>query len=73
MPHAQGRSVGTTLLNHAKSLHPRLHLWTFQRNDRARRFYEERGFVLVRQTDGSGNDEKEPDALYLWKASCRDA
>jgi putative acetyltransferase len=45
-----------------------LHLWTFQRNDRARRFYEGRGFVLVRQTDGSGNEEKEPDALYVWEA-----
>jgi hypothetical protein len=44
----------------------RLQLWTFQRNLRARGFYEARGFALVRQTDGSDNEEKEPDALYLW-------
>ena len=30
------------------------------------RFYEARGFALVRETDGSGNEEREPDALYLW-------
>jgi GNAT superfamily N-acetyltransferase len=68
LPSAQGRGIGTTLLNQAKAPHSRLHLWTFQRNNRARRFYEGQGFALVRQTDGSGNDEKEPDALYLWEA-----
>ena len=40
---------------------------TFQRNANARRFYEARGFALVRQTDGSDNEEKEPDALDLWR------
>ena len=44
-----------------------LHLWTFQRNAQARRFYEARGFALVKETDGAANEEKEPDALYLWK------
>jgi len=34
--------------------------------DATARFYEARGFALVRETDGSGNEEKEPDALYLW-------
>jgi hypothetical protein len=32
----------------------------------ARRFCESRGFALVRETDGSGHEEKEPDVLYLW-------
>jgi hypothetical protein len=41
-------------------------LWTFQRNAQARRFYEARGFVLIQETDGARNEEKEPDALYLW-------
>jgi hypothetical protein len=31
----------------------------------ARRFYEARGFALIQETDGTGNEEKEPDALYL--------
>ena len=45
----------------------RLTLWTFQRNLRARRFYEANGFVAVRETDGAGNEEKEPDVLYRWE------
>jgi putative acetyltransferase len=43
-----------------------MQLWTFQRNAKARRFYENRGFALVRETDGADNMEKEPDALYRW-------
>ena len=66
LPEAQGRGVGTELLDVAKRAFDRLQLWTFQRNAPARRFYETRGFVLVEQTDGAGNEEKEPDARYLW-------
>jgi GNAT superfamily N-acetyltransferase len=69
LPKAQGRGVGTELLQVAQRFFDRLHLWTFQRNLRARRFYEARGFVLVRETDGAGNEEKEPDALYRWTRS----
>jgi GNAT superfamily N-acetyltransferase len=66
LPEAQGRGVGTQLLDSAKRASERLQLWTFQRNTRARRFYEARGFVLAEQTDGARNEEKEPDARYLW-------
>jgi GNAT superfamily N-acetyltransferase len=66
LPEAQGRGVGTELLQVAQNAFDRLQLWTFQRNDRARRFYQARGFALVRETDGAANEEKEPDALYLW-------
>jgi GNAT superfamily N-acetyltransferase len=66
LPEAQGRGIGSSLLRQAQTSFERLQLWTFQRNRRARRFYEAHGFVLVRETDGSGNEEKEPDALYLW-------
>jgi hypothetical protein len=38
----------------------------FQRNAPARGFYEARGFALVEETDGARNEEKEPDACYLW-------
>ncbi|MDX3971240.1 MAG: GNAT family N-acetyltransferase [Bradyrhizobium sp.] len=65
-PAAQGRGFGTELLNVAKGAYDRLDLWTFQRNASARRFYEMRGFALVEQTDGARNEEKEPDARYLW-------
>ena len=66
LPRTQGRGVGTKLLWVAKAAFPRLSLWTFQRNTGARRFYEGRGFVATEQTDGTGNEEKEPDVLYRW-------
>ena len=67
-PPAQNRGVGTALLDHVKGLRPeRLELWVFQKNDGARRFYERHGFNLVRLTDGAGNMEQEPDALYEWR------
>ena len=69
LPKAQGRGVGTELLQVARSSFDRLQLWTFQRNVQARRFYQAKGFALVQETDGAGNEEKEPDALYLWTRS----
>ncbi|KGT74955.1 acetyltransferase [Bradyrhizobium japonicum] len=66
LPAAQGRGVGTELLDVAKAAYDRLELWTFQRNTPARRFYEARGFTLVEQTDGARNEEREPDARYVW-------
>ncbi|HMR33271.1 MAG TPA: GNAT family N-acetyltransferase [Geminicoccaceae bacterium] len=66
LPHRQGQGVGGSLLRPAKAAWPVLQLWTFQRNAAARRFYEVNGFVAVRETDGSGNEEREPDVLYRW-------
>ena len=66
LPEVQGRGVGSELLQVAKRACERLQLWTFQRNLSARRFYEARGFALVEETDGANNEEKEPDARYLW-------
>jgi GNAT superfamily N-acetyltransferase len=66
LPEAQGRGVGSALLEIARRTADRLQLWTFQRNAQARHFYEARGFALVEETDGTGNEEKEPDARYLW-------
>jgi len=60
--------VGSALLEVARSVWPDLQLWTFQRNHGARRFYERHGFVVVRETDGADNDEKEPDVLYSWQS-----
>ena len=65
-PVAHGRGIGTELLDVAKAACDRLELWTFQRNAPARRFYEAGGFRLVDQTDGGRNEEREPDARYLW-------
>ena len=68
LPSSQSVGIGTALLGIARSRFPHFSLWTFQRNANARRFYERHGFTLVRETDGSANAEKEPDALYEWSS-----
>jgi GNAT superfamily N-acetyltransferase len=68
-PSHQGRGLGGGLLQIAKDRYPELRLWTFQRNALARRFYEARGFVVIETTDGSRNDEREPDVLYGWRGT----
>jgi ribosomal protein S18 acetylase RimI-like enzyme len=63
----QNQGVGTALLNVAKERCPGgLKLRVFQRNSGARRLYERNGFTLVELTDGSSNEENEPEARYAW-------
>lgn len=64
LPDAQGQGIGGDLLEIAQQAYPVLNLWTFQRNSKARRFYEFNGFRAIRETDGADNEEKEPDVLY---------
>src|SRR3954447_2640973 len=67
LPGYQGLGIGSALLALAKSRRPDgLRLYAFQRNTRARTFYEHRGFVAIAFGDGSGNEEGEPDVLYEW-------
>lgn len=67
-PH-QGRGVGTALLAKARELSPRrLTLFTHQRNEAARRFYERRGFSAV-AFGVSPPPENEPDVGYAWDAA----
>lgn len=52
-----GRGLGTQMLQLAKQLRPAgLDLWTFQSNDRARRFYERHGFEAVATTNGDNEE-----------------
>jgi GNAT superfamily N-acetyltransferase len=67
LPQAQGQGIGPQLLALALADGRPRRLWTFQQNARARRFYEARGFRLLELTDGRGNEEKAPDALYEWR------
>ena len=67
LPQAQGAGIGASLLEIAKARQTRLRLWTFERNVRARVFYEKRGFVALRRSNGSRNTEREPDILYQWR------
>jgi len=63
--HTQG--LGAALLAHVLATGTPKQLWTFQQNERARRFYEARGFEAVEFTDGAGNEEKTPDVRYVWR------
>jgi len=63
-PAHQRTGIGSALLEIAMKEHPVLNLWVFQKNTAAIRFYERHGFVVVEKTDGNGNEEREPDALY---------
>lgn len=63
----QGRGIGAALLDEAKALRDRLELWTFQKNDGARRFYEREGFNVAGLGDGSGNEEGLPDIRFIWE------
>ena len=66
-PDAQGRGIGGALLAKAKERRPAgFDLWVFQQNEGARRFYERHGLTCVELTDGSGNEERTPDARYAW-------
>jgi ribosomal protein S18 acetylase RimI-like enzyme len=66
LPEFQGKGVGSMLLNKAKEANDTLQLWVFQKNKDAVKFYESKGFRLAEETDGSANEEKEPDARYVW-------
>jgi ribosomal protein S18 acetylase RimI-like enzyme len=72
-PGYQGRGIGSALLARAKDARPGgFSLYAFQRNTRARAFYERRGFVAMAFGDGSGNEEGEPDVLYRWRPGGED-
>ncbi len=65
LPEYQGQGVGSALLQKAIEIaEPPMRLWAFQRNEVARTFYEHRGFEAITFTDGTDNEEKEPDVLY---------
>jgi putative acetyltransferase len=67
-PERHRLGLGTALLGRAMAVNTRLLLWTFQRNTSAIAFYSARGFRLLRETDGSRNEERAPDALLEWTA-----
>ncbi len=61
-PAHQGLGVGSALLARVVAEEaPAVQLWAFARNVRALDFYRRHGFVVVEETDGQGNEEREPD------------
>ncbi len=66
-PRLVRQGIGAGLLDLAKSLRPGgLGLWVFETNEGAQRFYARHGFAEVRRTDGSDNEEHEPDVELAW-------
>lgn len=64
-----GGGIGSRLMAVAKRQRPDgLRLWTFEANERARRFYERHGFIATDSTTGN-NEEGAPDVLYAWSPS----
>ena len=68
LPEHQGAGIGTRLIAWAQEASPSgLDLWIFQRNTGARALYERHGWRVVALTDGSDNEEKQPDAHMRWR------
>ena len=66
-PDEHDRGIGSALFAEAQRARPLgFRFWVFQQNEKARRFYEKRGCTVLEFTDGSGNEERTPDALYQW-------
>jgi len=62
--HGIGQRLLDAMLEEAAANADVMRLYTFQRNAGARRFYERNGFVVFELTDGTDNEEREPDVLY---------
>ena len=63
------RGLGSRLVALAQDRFPEgLELWTFQANDRARRFYRRNGFVDAEHTEGDP-EEGAPDVRMVWRPS----
>lgn len=61
-PDARGRGVGSDLLSRVLAASPStIDLWAFARNEPALAFYARHGFEVIERTDGSANEEGEPD------------
>jgi GNAT superfamily N-acetyltransferase len=67
-PAVQGRGVGSLLFAHVQAALPGgFDLWAFQRNAPALAFYASRGCLEVERTDGTANEEREPDVRLRWQ------
>jgi GNAT superfamily N-acetyltransferase len=67
VPAQQGGGIGGVLLRRAMNDNPTgLRLWAFAANVRAIAFYGRAGFAEVLRTDGSRNEERQPDVQMHW-------
>ena len=72
-PGYQRQGIGTQLLTVARAAAGSpMSLYVFARNQNARRFYERHGFTPADESDGSRNEEGEPDVRYEWRRPAAD-
>jgi len=66
-PDRAGQGIGSALLDVVKVQRPEgFCLWVFEMNTPARGFYARHGLVELERTDGSSNEEKQPDIKMAW-------
>ncbi|MBJ7357922.1 GNAT family N-acetyltransferase [Nocardioides sp.] len=66
-PERAGQGLGSALLGVVKARRPGgFCLWVFETNQPARGFYAHHGLVELERTDGTGNEEKQPDIRMAW-------
>jgi len=65
------RGIGSHVLRREMERQSQLQLWTFAGNTRAIAFYESLGFTEAERTDGSSNEEREPDIRFVWSRKPR--
>ena len=67
LPSHSGEGVGSALLDLVKAQRPSgFCLWVFETNHPARRFYARHGLIELERTDGSANEERQPDIRMAW-------
>ncbi len=62
------RGIGSALLDEGMRGRSMVWLNCFLENHGARRFYERHGFRAESFSDGAGNEERLPDAQYVWRS-----
>ncbi|EDY22110.1 GCN5-related N-acetyltransferase [Chthoniobacter flavus Ellin428] len=67
VPKYQRHGLGSSLLSVAMASSATLRARTFRCNWGGRHFFEKYGFRMEGETDGRGNEEKQPDVLYVWE------
>ena len=65
-PGRQRQDIGKALLGRATKAYALLPLWMLQKSAAAIRFYLAQGFREIERTEGSRNEEREPDVLFEW-------
>jgi GNAT superfamily N-acetyltransferase len=66
-PARRRQGIGSLLFGQVQAASPEgFTFFVFSRNAPARAFYERWGCQVIDESDGAGNEEREPDVTYAW-------